>query len=133
MKLNEYYHSVKFDIYHTYSVRENHNVNIFATYGQSAVRPALHSSLHRRTFFMSVKNYSKTTSTRSTCPLLKGMPMTPTCCFFDPAFSILLSHADVKPSTNIISVQNNRHEEKLLTIAVVSITTTKEKKKRHHQ
>ena len=26
----------KFDIYHTYSVRENRNVKVFATYGQLA-------------------------------------------------------------------------------------------------
>ena len=35
-KLNEYYHHIKFDIFHVYSVRENRNVKAFATYEQSA-------------------------------------------------------------------------------------------------
>ena len=36
VKLNDYYHHAKFDIYHMYSVRENCNVKLFAKYGQSA-------------------------------------------------------------------------------------------------
>ena len=38
--LNEYYHHAKFDIYHTYSIRENHNVKAFAIYVHSAGWPA---------------------------------------------------------------------------------------------
>ena len=36
VKFNEYYHHAKFDTGHIYSVRENRNVKVFATYGQSA-------------------------------------------------------------------------------------------------
>ena len=32
VKLNEYYHRAKFDIYHIYSVQENCNIKVFATY-----------------------------------------------------------------------------------------------------
>ena len=39
VKLNEYYHYAKFVLYHIYSVRENRNINIFATHGYSAGRP----------------------------------------------------------------------------------------------
>ena len=38
-KLTDYYHNAKFDICHIYSVRENRDVKVFATYGQSAGRP----------------------------------------------------------------------------------------------
>ena len=40
VKLNEYYHHQKFDIYHILSVQENHNIKVFATYGQWASWPA---------------------------------------------------------------------------------------------
>ena len=40
IKLNEYYHQAKFDIYHIYGVWDNQNVKVFATYGRSAVRLA---------------------------------------------------------------------------------------------
>ena len=40
VKLNEYYHRAKFDISHIYSVQENFNVKVFASYGYSADRPA---------------------------------------------------------------------------------------------
>ena len=36
VKLGEYQHQAKFDIYHIYSVREDCNVQVFATYGQLA-------------------------------------------------------------------------------------------------
>ena len=39
VKLNEDYQHAKFDISHIYSVRENSNVKVCATYGQSAGRP----------------------------------------------------------------------------------------------
>ena len=39
VKLNEYHHHAKIDIYHIYSVRENRNVEEFATHGHSLVRP----------------------------------------------------------------------------------------------
>ena len=32
VKLNEYYHHAKFDIYHVYSVWENRNIKVFDTY-----------------------------------------------------------------------------------------------------
>ena len=50
-KINEYYHHKKFDDNHIYSVRENRNVKVFATYGHSAGRP--NADLN---FFMWVKN-----------------------------------------------------------------------------
>ena len=40
VKLNNYYHHAKFDLHHTYSVQENHNVKVFATYGHLAGRAA---------------------------------------------------------------------------------------------
>ena len=36
VKLNEYYHRAKFDIYHIYGVQENCTVKEFAKYAQSA-------------------------------------------------------------------------------------------------
>ena len=36
VKLNEYYHHAKLDIYHNPSVWENHNIQVFATYRHSA-------------------------------------------------------------------------------------------------
>ena len=36
VELNKLYHQAKFDIYHIYSVQENRNVKVFATYGHSA-------------------------------------------------------------------------------------------------
>ena len=36
VKLNQYYHHAKFDNYHTYTVRENLSVKVFAIYRQSA-------------------------------------------------------------------------------------------------
>ena len=36
IKLNEYYPYAKFDIYYIYSVRENRNVKVFATYNRPA-------------------------------------------------------------------------------------------------
>ena len=40
VQLNEFYHDADFDIYHIYSVQENHNVKVFAIYGQLAGKPA---------------------------------------------------------------------------------------------
>ena len=40
IKLDEYCHHVKFDIHHIYSLHENHNLKVFATYRQSAGWPA---------------------------------------------------------------------------------------------
>ena len=39
VKLNEYYHRTKFDIYHICSVREDRRVQVFVTYRLAAVRP----------------------------------------------------------------------------------------------
>ena len=36
VKVSEYYYQAKFEIYHVYSFRENRNVKVFATCGQSA-------------------------------------------------------------------------------------------------
>ena len=35
VKLNEYYHQAKFDIYHADSDQENRNVKVFITYRQT--------------------------------------------------------------------------------------------------
>ena len=40
VKLNKYYHHAKFEIYHSYCVWQNCNVKVFATYGNSADKPA---------------------------------------------------------------------------------------------
>ncbi|WP_419585587.1 hypothetical protein, partial [Thiolapillus sp.] len=37
VKLSDYYHHAKYDIYHIYSVPENHNGNVIATYGRSVI------------------------------------------------------------------------------------------------
>ena len=42
VKMNNYYYHAKFDIYHIYSVRENQNFKVFATYGHSTSWPAWH-------------------------------------------------------------------------------------------
>ena len=55
-KCNEYYRHAKFDTYHTYSVRENCSIYVFATYQQLPSQPALQWSLNRLAFFMWVKN-----------------------------------------------------------------------------
>ena len=39
VKLNEYYHHAKFDIYHIHSVQENCNVKVFATYRHLVSQP----------------------------------------------------------------------------------------------
>ena len=39
VKLNEYYHHAKFDIFHIYSVRENCNIKVFDTYTHLADQP----------------------------------------------------------------------------------------------
>ena len=57
VKLNEWCHHTKFHIYCIYSVRENRNVNVFATPDN---QPAgQHWSLHRLTFFMWIKKCIK--------------------------------------------------------------------------
>ena len=37
VKLHEFYHHAKFDIYHIYSDQENLNVKFFATYGPASL------------------------------------------------------------------------------------------------
>ena len=46
VKFDEYYHHAKFDIYHIYSVLENHNIKVFATYQQltASLTPIITSS-----------------------------------------------------------------------------------------
>ena len=52
VKLNMYYHHAKFDIYHIYSVLENHNIKVIATYVHSASLTLIIAHSH---FFMRVK------------------------------------------------------------------------------
>ena len=45
LKLNEHYYQAKFGIYHIYSVRENYNVKVLATYrpaGQTLIITSIH-------------------------------------------------------------------------------------------
>ena len=54
VKLNEYYHHEKFDIYHIYGIWENRNFKVFGTYEHSAYWPNTDHCI--LTFFMCVKN-----------------------------------------------------------------------------
>ena len=51
------YHAT-FDIYHIYSVRENRNFKVFATYGHSAGGPD--TDHYKDTFFMWVEHFERT-------------------------------------------------------------------------
>ena len=71
VKLNKYYCHIKFDIYYTYSVRENCNVTVFATYGLSGGRSAKPGWSYRLTFFMWVNEVEwtgKAAITKVGCP-----------------------------------------------------------------
>ena len=46
VKLNEYYHHLKSDIYHIYSVRKNCNLTVFDTHGHSAAKLAWPNTDH---------------------------------------------------------------------------------------
>ena len=61
-KCNEYYRHAKFDTYHTYSVRENCSIYVFATYQQLPSQPALQWSLNTHIFHVSKKFYYTTVS-----------------------------------------------------------------------
>ena len=67
VKLNENYHYAKLDLHCIYSVRENHNVKVFATHRQSASRPD--TDRYMDTFFMWVKNGPSDGLNSDGCPL----------------------------------------------------------------
>ena len=62
IKLSKYYHHAKFDSYYVYSVRENRNVKVFATYGHLVGWPVLagrpYADHYTLTFSMWIKKHN---------------------------------------------------------------------------
>ena len=93
IKLNEYNHRAKFDIYHIYSVPKNCSIKVFATYWHSDGWMAYHWSLHAHIFHVSQKNKQKNRDKKSTGN--GQMPVLP--------FSLLLLHPTLPPSSTFLS------------------------------